>query len=519
MSSDLMKCPNCGSPVKPEDEKCGNCGHDLKGSSGPDSREIIVEALDAKYEIQEKIGSGGMAVVYKAVQRTLSRPVAIKIVHQNLVHDTEFINRFIKEARVAASLNHPNIITIHDVDSIGQVNYMTMEYLDGEPLSSIIRRKGQLGIAETLKIAIPIAQALDYLHKAGYVHRDVKSSNIFLSKDGRPVLTDFGIVYTNESLLSQPGTVLGTPEFMSPEQANGQEIDGRSDLYSLGVIMYECLTGRMPFRTDNPLTTVFKVINEPPPEPVSKNPKVPDWLNAQILNLLSKNPNNRVQSGKKLASNLFNKKMISHEFQEGFEEPRTQRIPAAGGPAKAAPSKASSTAQKKTETRKGEAKTGKSRKPVLVAISLILAILIAAILYLGFSEGEKPIEVSEIDENQPNVVNTSELSAPPADDNTIYMKVDVHPEFPGGISAYYDYAQGNVNYPDKARNEGVEGKVLVEFVVEMDGSVSNVNVIRGLSIECDAEATRLINGLPKFTPGVLKGKAVRVKVILPVSFG
>ncbi|MFT5570602.1 MAG: serine/threonine protein kinase, partial [Cyclobacteriaceae bacterium] len=224
----------------------------------------VQKALQKKYEIDGLVGTGGMAVVYKAVQKTLDRTVAIKVVHQNFVHDKEFIDRFIKEARVAASLNHPNIITIHDVDSVDDVHYMTMEYLDGESLSSKIRRKGTLGATETLKIVLPIAKALNYLHKQGFIHRDVKSSNIYVSNDGRPVLMDFGIVFSGESMLSQPGTVLGTPEFMSPEQANGQELSGKSDLYSLGVIMYECLTAQMPFRTDNPLTTVYKVINEAP---------------------------------------------------------------------------------------------------------------------------------------------------------------------------------------------------------------------------------------------------------------
>ncbi|MFT7020531.1 MAG: serine/threonine protein kinase, partial [Cyclobacteriaceae bacterium] len=275
----------------------------------------VQKALQKKYEIDGLVGTGGMAVVYKAVQKTLDRTVAIKVVHQNFVHDKEFIDRFIKEARVAASLNHPNIITIHDVDSVDDVHYMTMEYLDGESLSSKIRRKGTLGATETLKIVLPIAKALNYLHKQGFIHRDVKSSNIYVSNDGRPVLMDFGIVFSGESMLSQPGTVLGTPEFMSPEQANGQELSGKSDLYSLGVIMYECLTAQMPFRTDNPLTTVYKVINEAPRPLSSINPTIPEWLNSQVMNLLSKNPEDRVSSGREFAVNLLKKEVVPYNFE------------------------------------------------------------------------------------------------------------------------------------------------------------------------------------------------------------
>ncbi len=491
---------------------------DKNDNSIPDPETLIRKSLSAKYDIQEKIGSGGMAVVYKAVQRTLNRPVAIKIVHQNFVHDKEFIDRFIKEARVAASLNHPNIITIHDVDSIGQVNYMTMEYLDGEPLSNIIRRKGTLGIAETLRIVVPIAQALDYLHKAGYIHRDVKSGNIFLSSDGRPVLTDFGIVHTNESLLSQPGTVLGTPEFMSPEQANGQEIDGRSDLYSLGVIMYECLTGRMPFRTDNPLTTVFKVINEPPKEPSERNPKIPDWLNSQILNLLSKNPENRVQTGKKLAANLVKKQVVNHEFGGEPPKPVKEKTPPVGATQKiniADIKKAGEleSTKKQDTSNKEEVSQTKSRRPLLILVGVLCVLLTLTIVYLnveGKGVDTDLTEENEVPENDgfENIVES--------DDNTVYTKVDVHPEFPGGISAYYDYAQQNINTPEE--NSDVSGKVLVEFVVETDGSISNVNTIKSLEPTYDQEAERLIGSLPKFRPGVLNGKAVRVKVILPVQF-
>ncbi|MFY0688693.1 MAG: TonB family protein [Cyclobacteriaceae bacterium] len=486
-----------------------------------DAVTIIKEALNERYEIRDLIGTGGMAGVYRAMQLTLERDVAIKVVHQNLVHDKEFIHRFIKEARVAASLNHPNIITIHDVGSIDQVHYMTMEYLDGEPLSKMIRRKGMLGLSEALKIVIPIAQALNYLHKMGYVHRDVKSSNIFITKDGRPVLTDFGIVYTNESLLSQPGTVLGTPEFMSPEQANGKDIDGRSDLYSLGVILYEAITGKMPFRTDNPLTTVFKVINEAPKEPVEHNRKIPTWLNSQVLNLLAKDPEKRVQNGNRLASNLFHKKTVSFNFDLPVSESsepsqesntlitRITQVTQSLNIGDWNKGKADDSALEEISAEEKES-TSSAYKLLVGLISVVLIGLIGANIYF--------VNAASSNDNSVSNDQAIELAGNDVDDNNIYTTVDQHPLYPGGISEYYNYIKNNLKYPDFARERGIEGKVMMEFVIEKNGSVGEINVVKGLGSGCDEEAFRLIRELPDFKPGVLDKKFVRVKVVLPVEF-
>lgn len=272
---------------------------------------LIRQALGDKYQILSVVGRGGMATVYKAVQNSLNRLVALKVIHNNLVHDDEFVSRFLREAHVCGQLNHPNIVTVYDYGSIGQIHYMSMEYLEGVTLREIIREKGPLSPDETIKYIRPIASALAYIHQRDFVHRDVKSSNIFICHDGRPVLMDFGIVYFNSrESLSQYGAVLGTPEYMSPEQAEGKlKVDGRTDLYSLGVIMFECLTGKLPFKSNNHLATLHQILTEPPSRVITQNPKVPEWLSEIVAACLIKDRSERISDCAVLIDALQNKKL------------------------------------------------------------------------------------------------------------------------------------------------------------------------------------------------------------------
>lgn len=297
---DTKLCLWCGEEIKSTAIKCKFCGSSLTDVHNTilDSESYIRNSLAERFEIIETIGKGGMATVYKAVQKNLNRVVALKVVHPNLIHDTEFLERFHREAQLAASLSHPNIVMIYDQGAVNGVHFISMEYIEGTDLHCIIREKGALPVEETISVITPIAEALDHAHSRGLVHRDVKSANILVTYRGRVVLTDFGIAHADSGTkLTRAGSVIGTPEYMSPEQAAGRELDGRSDIFSLGIVLFECVTGKVPFKSDNPLTTIHGIIYDATPSPRTYNSKIPGWLETIVLCSLSKSPDDRFPTG------------------------------------------------------------------------------------------------------------------------------------------------------------------------------------------------------------------------------
>ncbi|MFB6247128.1 MAG: protein kinase [Salinibacter sp.] len=275
-------------------------------STNPET--LVREAMAQDYDIQKELGRGGMAIVYKAVQESLGRDVALKVLPQGMTHDRKMLERFHREARSAAQLNHPHIVTIFDEGELNGVHYMAMEYLEGRNLHTIVQEQGPVSPEQGVTLLAPVAEALGYAHQEGTVHRDVKSSNVMVTDIGRPVLMDFGIAYAgSDARLTQTGTVLGTPEYMSPEQARGNEVDARGDLYSLGVVLYEALTGELPHTGGHPMSVVYKVLHESYTPPRQYNEDVPEWLEQIIAKLLKKDPNERYQTGQAAAEALRSK--------------------------------------------------------------------------------------------------------------------------------------------------------------------------------------------------------------------
>ena len=266
---------------------------------------LIGRMLANRYEILEKIGVGGMATVYKAKCHVLNRFVAVKVLKEEFITDIEFIRRFKSEAQTAASLTHPNIVSIYDVGNEGDVYYIVMELIQGKTLKEIIVEDGKLSWKWSVNIAIQIASALETAHKNNLIHRDIKPHNIIITEDGMAKVTDFGIAKAvSNSTITAFGTTIGSVHYFSPEHAKGGVTDAKSDIYSLGIVMYEMLTGRVPFDADTPVSVALMQVQEEPIEPRKLNPQIPISVNNIILKAMQKDPADRYQSATEMLIDL-----------------------------------------------------------------------------------------------------------------------------------------------------------------------------------------------------------------------
>jgi len=256
--------------------------------------EMAQRILGERYALEEKVGSGGMAEVYLAHDKLLDRRVAVKILHEAYRSDAEFIERFHREAKAAARLSHPSIVSIYDVGVEDEDHYIVMEYVPGDSLKDKLREEGALEISDAVKIAKDIASGLNHAHTNNLVHCDVKPHNILLTSDGHAKIADFGIARAvTESTMTYSGSVIGSVHYFSPEQAQGKSITPKSDVYSLGVVMYEMLTGKLPFTGDNAVAVAMKHIEEEPTPPSALRSQIPPMFEAITLRAMSKAPENR----------------------------------------------------------------------------------------------------------------------------------------------------------------------------------------------------------------------------------
>ena len=364
-----IKCPKCNHENPDDTFYCGKCTTPLKSSEDIDVTATIEapkEELNTgstfagRYQIIEEIGKGGMGRVYKVHDTKVQEKIALKLIKPEIAKDKKTIERFSNELRLARKIRHKNVCQMFDLGEERGTQYITMEYVSGEDLRNSIRRFGQLPIGKSIAIVNQICEGLAEAHRQGVVHRDLKSNNIMIDDDGNVRIMDFGIARSLEAKgITGAGVMIGTPEYMSPEQVEGKETDQRSDIYSLGVILYEMVTGKLPFEGDTPFTVGVKQKSEVPQNPKSINSQIPDDLNKVILRCLEKERESRFQSVGEIRSELSN-------IEKGI--PTTERI---------IPDKKPLTSKEITVT----IGLKKIIKPILVIIALtIIAVVIWQIL-------------------------------------------------------------------------------------------------------------------------------------------
>ncbi len=365
---------------------------------------MIGKILGNRYQIVEKIGDGGTAFVYKGMDNLLNRHVTVKVLRPEYVSDQDFVRRFRREAQAAASLSHPNIVSIYDVGYEDGIHYIVMEYIQGRSLKEMITAEERLPVRLAVEYALHIAQALEHAHKHGIIHRDVKPHNILISDDGRVKVTDFGIAQavTASTITYNNGSLLGSVHYFSPEQARGGLTDEKSDLYSLGIVLFEMLTGRLPYQGESPVSIALKHLQEPFPRAQELNPEIPDAVSRIIARAVAKEPAERFSSAREMAAELT-AWLQGREGRSSTIEP----APITGS---------GSAGQSKHKTTK---RSSKRRTAVIAGAVLLLALFVFAAIRLVqvfyVPEVEVPAVEGETLQNATNLLEEAGLKVRLAD--------------------------------------------------------------------------------------------------------
>jgi beta-lactam-binding protein with PASTA domain/predicted Ser/Thr protein kinase len=292
--------------------------------------------IDGRYRVISRLGSGGMADVYLAQDQLLGRDVAVKVLHQHFAEDQEFVERFRREASSAAGLSHPNIVGIFDRGEWNGTYYIAMEYVAGRSLKEIVREHGALDPAAAIDVVVQILRAARFAHRRGVIHRDLKPHNVIIDEEGRARVTDFGIARAGASDMTMTGSIMGTAQYLSPEQAQGYTVSGSSDLYSIGVILYELLTGVVPFEGETAVAIAFKQVSATPRPPSELNPAVSPSLDAIVLRALAKDPAERYATADELSAALQHEREALPAYSpaavaSAYDSYRTSEHPPAAG--------------------------------------------------------------------------------------------------------------------------------------------------------------------------------------------
>lgn len=358
--------------------------------------------LAGRYELIEKIGDGGMAIVYKAKDRLLKRFIAVKILKPEFVQDIKFVENFRKESHAAASLSHPNIVSIYDVGQEGNINYIVMELVSGKTLNELIKEEAPMDYRKAADITKQVASGLSAAHKKGIVHRDVKPHNILMTEDGIAKITDFGIAkaVTNTTIVdSGKDNVMGSVHYFSPEQAKGANVDEKSDIYSLGIVLYEMLTGKVPFDGDNPVTIALMQINEPVTPPSVFNHNVPPGLERIVMKAVEKQPKNRFDSADEMIDALDKMEVVNRvvgdsiydgaeELNEAYDNYDNYDTYSFGR---------EELNKEAGRNKKSKGKGSKNKKKIAIIAAAVIVAL-AALVGIGFATGlfdKKDIEVPD----------------------------------------------------------------------------------------------------------------------------
>ncbi|PZD93253.1 Stk1 family PASTA domain-containing Ser/Thr kinase [Paenibacillus sambharensis] len=380
---------------------------------------MIGHDLGGRYEILERIGGGGMALVYKAHDVLLSRNVAVKILRQQFVHDEEFVRRFRREAQSAASLSHPNVVSVYDVGQEDETHYIVMEYVEGSNLNEVIQERAPLQAEEAVRIALQICDALEHAHQNQIIHRDIKPHNILIGKNGRVKVTDFGIARAvTSSTITQTGSVVGSVHYFSPEHAKGVSTGEKSDLYSLGIVLYQMLTGRLPFLGESPISVALKHLQEDFEEPRAVNPHIPQSVENIVVRSMRKNPGERYSSAREMLNDLetclLPERLHEPKITFDFDMDETRVMPAIrASAASGSTASASGSPSKGTPSGKADSVTGpntkQGKKWVKPTVTVAVTLLVLAAVFFGVRTVLGILDPGEVD--VPYVVGMQEEEA------------------------------------------------------------------------------------------------------------